>query len=92
MGFKAPCELSNGVYFLAVYISRDPCAVSSILTPLCTADIYLGIGHYIAAVAAFQAWLVLEKLNNLVTAGASCLKNIFRLPESVVLSGTLYHL
>jgi hypothetical protein len=76
------------IYLLAVYVSKDPCAVVGILAPFRTAGVYLRIGHYIAAVAAFQAWLILEKLNNLATAGAPCLKNIFRFPESLVLPGT----
>jgi hypothetical protein len=51
------------IYFLAVYVGRDPCAEVGILAPFRTARVYLRIGHHITALAAFHAWFILEKFD-----------------------------
>jgi tyrosyl-tRNA synthetase len=51
------------IYFLSVYVGRDPCAEVGILAPFRTARVYLRIGHHITALAAFHAWFILEKFD-----------------------------
>jgi hypothetical protein len=66
-------------------------ALLGIFAPFGTAKIYFRIKHHSSALAALQFRLIFEKLYNLTTAGTSHFKNIFRLPESLVLSGTPDH-
>jgi hypothetical protein len=74
-----------------MFFRRDTQALLAVLTPFRTAKINFRIDDDMPALAAFELWLVLEKLDGMTAASASNLKNIFRLPKPLILSGTLNH-
>ena len=66
-------------------------ALLAVWTPLGTAKINPWIIDQLAAVATFELWFVLEKFHRTAATRTLHLKNVFRFPESLILSGAFDH-
>ncbi len=72
--------------------SHSAQALGAVLTPLCTAQVNVGIAHFPAAGLAFPGRLVLPELKLRTAAGTSDLEDVSGLPESLVLTRAFNHI
>jgi hypothetical protein len=70
---------------------RNAQAFFGIFAPLGATNIQLGICDHLFAAGTFHLRIIFPELYRGGTVGATNLKNIFRFPESLVLTGTLSH-
>jgi len=84
-------DLTKSAIVLVIGFLHNIHALLCIFAPLGTAKIYLWIKYEPPALSALKFRFILEKLYNRSAAGTFHFKNIFRLPKSLVLSGTPEH-
>ena len=72
--------------------SKGARTLLSVLAPFRTTYVNLRISDHLSALRAFELWVIPEKLYGITASVTLHLENIFRLPESLVLSGTSDHL